>query len=74
MAFSPSTLTVRAGTTVTVTNRDAVAHTFTSDTNGWDSGLIQPGHSYRHTFTQAGRYRYHCSVHPSMAGTVIVTS
>ena len=72
-AFSPSTLTVKAGTTVTWTNKDSVDHTITSDTNVFDSGNMGSGDTFSYTFTTAGTFVYHCTVHPSMVGTIIVT-
>lgn len=78
MAFTPSSLTVAAGTTVTWTNSDAVAHTVTSDTALFDSGAISAsggyggGGTYSYTFTTAGTYNYHCSIHPMMTAKIIV--
>ena len=72
-AFSPSTLTVKVGTTVTWTNKDSVDHTITSDTNVFDSGNMGSGDTFSYTFTTAGTFVYHCTVHPSMIGTIIVT-
>lgn len=68
--FAPATLTVVPNTTVTFNNNDSVAHTVTG--TGFDSGSIASGGSYQHTFTQAGTYNYHCTIHPSMQGTIIV--
>jgi plastocyanin len=73
MTFSPSTLTVPVGTTVTWKNLDNVAHHVVSDTGAFDSGTLNNGQSYNFTFTKAGNYPYHCSIHPSMTGTIIVT-
>jgi YVTN family beta-propeller protein len=73
-AFAPATLTVRVGQTITFTNRDSVAHTTTSPGGGWDSGPLAPGASYTVTPQQPGTYGYHCSIHPFMTGTVVVTS
>ncbi|MGW2253946.1 cupredoxin domain-containing protein [Kitasatospora sp. NPDC001660] len=72
-AFSPSTLTVSAGTTVTWTNNDADAHTVTSSGSGpLNSGTLNQGASYSYTFTTPGTYAYICSIHPFMHGTVVV--
>lgn len=71
-AFTPPTISVPVGATVTWVNNDPVAHTASSDTGVWDSGVIQPGASYSHTFTQAGTFTYHCRIHPSMMGVVMV--
>jgi plastocyanin len=74
MAFSPATITVSAGTTVTWKNNDGYAHTATSDTGVWDSGNIVGGASASYKFTTAGTYPYNCTYHVAMGmkGTVIV--
>ncbi len=72
MAFSPATLSVTAGTTVTWTNNDAMAHTVTTDNTGFDSGNIAPGATYTHKFTTAGTVAYHCTIHPGMTASVSV--
>ena len=72
MNFHPDTVTVAPGTTVTWTNEDSFAHTTTSDTKLWDSGVLAPGRSYSHTFDKVGSYPYHCAVHTFMTGTVTV--
>lgn len=72
-AFSPATLTVAVGTTVTWTNLDSVTHRLLSDSGGEiDSPSMNNGDTYTHTFSTAGTYAYHCSIHTSMKGTVIV--
>lgn len=76
-AFSPAAISVKVGTKVTWTNTDTVAHTVTADDasgNGPDSQLLQKGASYSFTFTKAGTYNYHCTPHPYMKGTVVVTN
>lgn len=72
MNFHPDRVTVAPGTTVTWTNDDSFAHTATSDTKLWDSGLLQPGKSFSHTFDRPGSFPYHCAVHTFMTGTVTV--
>jgi plastocyanin len=78
MAFSPVSITVAVGTTVTWTNNDSVAHTVTSDTGVFDSGSITAtggysgGGTYSYTFTVAGTYNYHCTIHPMMTAKIIV--
>lgn len=48
-------------------------HTITSDTQGlFDSGALAPGAVFEHTFTAAGTYHYHCSIHPTMTGIIVV--
>ncbi len=73
-AFSPSTLTVAPGATVTVTNMDQVAHTLTATKGGFSTGTIEAGQSK--TFTApntAGSYPYICSIHQYMSGTLTVS-
>lgn len=73
LSFDPETVTVRVGTTVTWTNDDPMAHTVTADTAGlFASKQFFTGETFRYTFTKAGTYTYHCAVHPSMKGTIIV--
>jgi len=72
-AFDPPSITIAPGTTVTWTNQDSVAHTVTGDNVGLASGHLAKGQSYSFTFNQAGTFTYHCSIHPTMKGTVIVT-
>jgi len=64
--------TVSVGTTVTATNQDGVAHTWTSDDGVWDSGRIASGESFEFTFDEAGEYSYFCTIHPTMEGTITV--
>jgi plastocyanin len=72
-AFSPSTLTIKVGDGVVWTNGDSVSHTITSDTG---TELASPtfgrGQTYSHTFSTAGTYAYHCSIHSTMKGTIVV--
>jgi len=73
-AYGVNPLVVAVGTPVTWTNTDAIAHTSTSDTGVWDSGILSPGQSFTFTFAQAGTYPYHCAIHgaASMSGTIVV--
>ena len=72
-AFDGSTVRVPPGTIVRWVNRDPVAHTATSDAGGWDSGLVGPGETWEREFSEPGRHAYHCTPHPFMTGTVVVT-
>jgi plastocyanin len=71
-AFSGVT-EVPVGTTVTVTNADSTTHTWTADDGTFDSGGIAPNGSFSFTFTEAGEFPYHCNIHRSMKGTIVVT-
>jgi len=72
MAFSPSTISVAAGTTISWTNKDGIAHTVTSNTNIFNSGDIAAGGTFTFTFATAGTYTYHCAIHPGMIANVVV--
>jgi len=73
MKYEFPDLTVAVGTTVTWTNADSVDHTVTSDTGiELDSEMLSNGDKFQHTFNEVGTFAYHCSVHPSMKGTVTV--
>lgn len=73
-AFSPASLSVKTGTTVTWTNKDSTDHTVTVDSgDGPKSSNIAQGQTYSFTFSKAGTYKYHCSIHPDMTATVTVT-
>lgn len=71
--YSPGTLTVAAGTTVTWVNQDVVIHTVTSDDGLFDSGSMRPGDRFSLTFATPGTFTYACIPHPFMRGTVVVT-
>jgi plastocyanin len=73
-AFAPVVITVKSGTTVTWTNKDAAPHTITSDTGAFDSGNLAPASGkFSKTFSEVGTFAYHCNIHKSMKATVIVT-
>lgn len=72
-AFSPATLTINVGESVTWTNNQNVPHTITSDSGTeLSSSNLGNGQTYSHTFNAAGTYNYHCSIHSIMKGTIIV--
>ena len=69
--FSPATLTILPGTTVTWKNMSSAPHTVTSDDGQtFDSGNIAPGGTFTFKFTVAGSYPYHCNIHPYMRAVV----
>ena len=72
-AFAPATLTVKAGTTVTWTNKDEDPHTVVDNGGAFRSQALGSGGTYSFTFPTAGTFDYICSVHPFMHGTVVVT-
>jgi plastocyanin len=76
MAFAPQSFPVSMsiGGTVTWINKDTMSHTVTSNVTGqFDSPLLSTGATYRHTFTSAGRFYYHCTPHPQMWGVIVVS-
>ena len=72
MKFSPSSITVSSGTTITWTNQESITHTVTSDNSVFDSGNLGNGNSFSYTFSTVGTFPYHCKYHSSMTATVIV--
>jgi plastocyanin len=72
-AFAPATLTVKAGGTVTWTNKDEEPHTVAATDGSFHSPGMGTGATFSHTFPTAGKFDYVCSIHPSMHGTVVVT-
>ena len=70
-AYHPSALSVEEGTKVVFSNRDSVAHTATRR-GSFSTGKIRPGRSAAIRFGERGVYRYHCTIHPSMRGKVVV--
>lgn len=73
LKFSPDTVEVKTGSTVEWANSDLTPHTVTSQGAGdLNSGSIETGASWSHTFTQPGSFAYFCTFHPEMKGTVVV--
>ena len=71
-AYVPNPATVSAGTVVTWTNTDSTTHDMVADAGAFDSGRVGPNGTFSFTFSQRGTYAYHCSIHPSMTGTIVV--
>jgi plastocyanin len=71
--FNPSSITVKTGTSVTWTNTGSATHTVTADDASFDSGDLSSGATFSQTFAKAGTYTYHCKIHATMKGTVVVT-
>jgi plastocyanin len=69
--FQPQELTVKAGTTVTWKNHDDIPHTIVS-AGKFRSKTMDTDDSFSFTFTAAGDYKYFCSLHPHMTGTIKV--
>ena len=71
-AFAPMAITVPVGTTVRWTNKDGEPHTVTSLEGLFRSGALDTGERFTFKFAKAGAYKYTCSIHPRMTGTVTV--
>ena len=69
--FAPAELTVKVGTTVTWSNHDDIPHTVVS-AGKFRSKAMDTDGSFSFTFTEAGEYKYFCSLHPHMTGVVKV--
>jgi plastocyanin len=70
--FAPTSLTVQAGSTVTWTNRDDEPHTVVSDGGLFRSAALDTNESFSFRFDKPGTFRYACSIHPHMVGTIVV--
>ena len=70
--FSPMTLTVPVGTTVTWKNLDGEPHTVTSLDGKFRSGALDENDSFKFKFDKPGTYKYVCSIHPRMLASIIV--
>ncbi|HYQ09384.1 MAG TPA: cupredoxin family copper-binding protein [Xanthobacteraceae bacterium] len=72
-SFGPDSLTVKAGTTVTWTNRDDIPHGIGSANNAFKkSPALDTDDSFSFTFTTPGTYQYFCYLHPKMVGSIVV--
>ena len=74
--FAPETVTVAAGTKLTWVNHDDVPHTIVDSATPklFHSGALDTNDSYSFTFSKPGTYKYFCTLHPQMVGTIIVTT
>jgi amicyanin len=71
--FTPPTMTVKAGTTITWTNKDDIPHGIAATGNAFaKSKALDTDDSYSFTFTTPGTYQYFCYIHPHMTGTIVV--
>ena len=71
-SFTPSTITVPLGATVTWTNHDETVHTVVAADKSFKSGGLDTDDKFSFTFTKPGSYSYLCTVHPYMTGKIIV--
>jgi plastocyanin len=73
--FSPATLSVSVGTTVTWTSQGQSQHTVTSNGPGFDSPTLSRNDTFQFRFTQQGTFNYFCRIHgQAMSGTITVTA
>lgn len=73
-AFTPQSITIQVGSTVTWRNDGPSAHTATADDTSFSTGILKKGESRTATFNQVGSIDYVCTLHPEMTGTVEVES
>jgi plastocyanin len=71
-AYVPNPVTISQGAVVTWSNTDSTTHDVVADGGSFDSGRMNQNGNFSFTFTQKGTYTYHCSIHPTMTGTVVV--
>ena len=72
-AFSPQTITVKSGETITWINRDEEPHTIVSVEKQFKkSSALDTDQEFTITAGAPGTYTYFCSVHPKMTGTIVV--
>ena len=72
-SFLPQTATISVGESITWLNTDPLNHTATSDDpGGFNTGVIPATGNKTVSFAVAGSYAYHCSIHPTMKGTIVV--
>src|ERR1041385_1098052 len=71
--YSPATIQIAKGETVEWLNDDLTPHTVTSDSGGeLNSGSVDVGATWRHTFNQPGTFSYFCTFHRERKGSVVV--
>jgi plastocyanin len=71
-AFDLAQLNVASGTTVKFVNKDTEPHTATADNDLFDTGVLEPGGSFKVYFEGSGTVTYHCELHPDMKGSIVV--
>jgi plastocyanin len=72
-SYAPSTIRVKAGTTVIFSNRDSAKHSVTANNHSFGSPNLFRGSVWKHTFNEAGVHKYYCRFHSYMHGTIVVT-
>ncbi len=72
-AYEPSPLTIKKGDTVKWTNKDFGIHTITENNGLFSSEELRPDQIFEYTFSSTGTFDYHCNIHPTMTGKIIVS-
>jgi plastocyanin len=72
--FSPTTLNIKTGTTVTWINKDNETQNIVSNSGIFDSGNLTTNQSYNYTFNQSGSYPFHSTINTNLTGTIVVSS
>jgi plastocyanin len=70
--YTPPSLVVAPGTTVTWTNADDSPHTVREKDGKFKSAALDTDDKFSQTFAEPGEYEYFCSIHPYMTGKVVV--
>jgi len=71
-SFTPATISVTAGTTITWINRDDIPHKVMGSNDEFKSKVLDTDEKFSYTFSKAGTYSYFCSLHPKMTGQIVV--
>jgi LPXTG-motif cell wall-anchored protein len=71
-SFSPASLTINQGDTVTWVNNGPTPHSATANNGSFDTGILKAGQSASHTFGESGTFSYYCQPHPYMKATIVV--
>ena len=71
-SFTPASIGVTVGDTVSWTNSGKAAHTITADDGSFNAGKVASGGTFNYTFSKVGTFAYHCEFHPEMVGSVTV--
>lgn len=70
--FTPDIIEIAVGVDITWLNKDSAMHIVVADDGSFDSSYLTAGQTFSHTFMTAGTYTYHCGIHQTMKGTIIV--
>jgi plastocyanin len=74
LTFDPAMQTAHVGDVIQWNNTGSVGHTVTFDSEpSLSDPSLAPGGVWEVKFTTAGTYQYHCSIHPTMVGTIVVS-